>query len=183
MGLNVPLVFDEMHGNNVSNCPTFIPIHCNLNARPKVQCKPSCVGNSLMLLGFLVSCLMHLPNVCNVMWGCNFGCPIGRLIPLLFAKQLSNSPLPTACFMSQCLVMLLFSYLLKHIRDHGLTSHDSSTIWQTTLPTKEFATFGMKKKCFQLYLATWTLILTKYEHHWYIHAFNYIHSYIKRISL
>ncbi len=56
MGLNVPLVFDEMHGNNVSNCPTFMPIHCNLNVRPKVQCKPSCVSTSLTLLGFLVSC-------------------------------------------------------------------------------------------------------------------------------
>jgi hypothetical protein len=40
-----------------------------------------------------------------------------------------------------------------------------------------------KKKSFQLYLATWILILTKYEHHLYIHAFNYIHSYNKRISL
>jgi hypothetical protein len=56
MGLNIPLAFYEMHEDNVKNCQTSMPSHCNLNVRSKVWCKPLCVDTSPMFLGFLVAC-------------------------------------------------------------------------------------------------------------------------------
>ncbi len=103
--------------------------------------------------------------------------------PLLFAKQLSNFPLSIVLLRVAMPPHAPFFLFVKTYQRSCFDKPCSSTIWQTTLPTKNLQHLKWKKKSFQLYLATWILILTKYEHHLYIHAFNYIHSYNKRISL
>jgi hypothetical protein len=46
-----------MHKDNVKQlCQTPMPLHYNLNAKPKVWCKPLNVHIFSMLLGFLVAC-------------------------------------------------------------------------------------------------------------------------------
>ncbi len=82
------------------------------------------------------------------------------------------------------LIILLFSYLSKHIYNHGFsTSHDSLY--------KKLAMLKMRKKKIPTLLSKMDidldkmiLILTNYAHIIYIFMhFNYMHSYIKQISL
>ncbi len=62
MGLNVPLAFYEMKGDNVfSSNQTSMPFHYNMNVRPKVRCKPLCVNTFPMFLRFFVTCPFVIP--------------------------------------------------------------------------------------------------------------------------
>jgi hypothetical protein len=147
-----------------------MPFLCNLNARPKVWCKPLSVFD----VSWILSCLALLHSltwcVCKVI---AMSCEVVILVvqldicffPLLSTKKLFDSSQLTVLLHVEMLPLtLLFLFVGTYQRSWFDEPWLLNNMTSSTLHWKTLQCLERKKKNLQLYLLRWILILIECVH-------------------